>query len=61
MFAKKEAEEKALKDALAAMPDAQKLYAPAWEQTAEAYKELPAMSKRLAYSTLLPSRLGTIA
>jgi len=61
MFAKKEAEEKALKDALAAMPDAQKLYAPAWEQTAAAYKQLPAMSKRLAFSTLSPSRLGTIA
>jgi hypothetical protein len=61
MFAKKEAEEKALKDALAKTPDAQKLYAPAWEQIAVAYNELPAMSKRLAFSTLAPSRLGTIA
>ena len=61
MFAKKEAEEKALKDALAKMPDAQKIYAPAWEQTAAAYSELPKMSKRLAFSNLSPSRLGTIA
>ena len=61
MFAKKETEEKALKDALAKMPDAQKLYFPAWEQTAAAYNELPKMSKRLAFSNLSTSRLGTIA
>ncbi len=61
MFAKKEAEEAALKAALAKTPDAQKLYAPAWEQIAAAYNELPKMSKRLAFSNLSPSRLGTIA
>ena len=61
MFAKKEAEEKALKDALAANPELQKLYFPAWEQIATAYAALPAMANRLAYSTITPSRLGDIA
>ncbi|HEX9959664.1 MAG TPA: S46 family peptidase [Pyrinomonadaceae bacterium] len=61
MFAKKEAEEKALKDALAKNAELQKIYAPAWEQIATAYGGLPAMSNRLAFSTLSPSRLGSIA
>jgi hypothetical protein len=61
MFAKKEAEEKALKEALAAKPDLQKMYAPAWEQISTAYKDLPAMANRLAFSTIAPSRLGDIA
>jgi hypothetical protein len=61
MFARKETEEKYLKDELAKKPDLQKLYAPAWEQTAAAYAQLPAMAKRIAFSTLAPSRLGTIA
>lgn len=60
-FAKKEAEERALKDALAAKPDQQKLYASAWDEIAAAYAELPKMSDRLGFSTLAPSRLGTIA
>jgi len=61
MFGKKEAEEKALKDELAKKPELQKIYAPAWEQIALAYGELPKMSNRLAFSTLSPSRLGSIA
>ena len=61
MFAKKEAEEKALKDELAKKPELQKLYAPAWEQISAAYTGLPAMGKRLAFSNLAASRLGTIA
>lgn len=61
MFGKKEAEEKALKDALAKNAELQKIYAPAWEQIATAYSALPAMSKRLSFSTLSPSRLGSIA
>ncbi|MDQ3800413.1 MAG: S46 family peptidase [Acidobacteriota bacterium] len=61
MFAKKEAEEKALRDALAKNPELQKMYAPAWEQIAASYRELPAMSNRLAFSTLSPSRLASIA
>ena len=61
MFAKKEAEEKALKDKLAKKPALQKLYAPAWEQIEKAYIELPKMANRLAFSNLAPSRLATIA
>jgi hypothetical protein len=61
MFGKKETEEKALKDALAKKPELQKIYAPAWEQIAASYRELPKMSNRLAFSTLSPSRLGSIA
>ncbi len=61
MFAKKEAEEKALKDELAKKPELQKIYAPAWEQISTAYKGLPPMGKRLAFSNLSASRLGTIA
>lgn len=61
MFAKKEAEEKALKEELAKKPELQKIYAPAWEQIAAAYSELPKMANRLAFSNLAASRLGTIA
>jgi len=61
MFAKKEAEEKALKDELAKKPELQKIYAPAWEQIGAAYSQLPAMANRLAFSNLAPSRLGDIA
>jgi hypothetical protein len=61
MFAKKEAEEKALKEGLAKNAALEKEYAPAWTQISEAYTQLPAMSKRLAFSNLSPSRLGTIA
>ena len=61
LFAKKEAEEKALKDELAKKPDQMKLYAPAWEQIEKAYVELPKMSNRLAFSNLAASRLATIA
>jgi len=61
MFARKEAEEKALKDALAKDTELQKLYFPAWEQISTAYAALPAMANRLAYSNITPSRLGDIA
>jgi len=61
MFAKKEAEEKALKDALGKKPELQKLYFPAWEQIEKAYVEMPKMANRLAFSNLSPSRLATIA
>jgi hypothetical protein len=60
MFAKKEAEEKALKDELAKKPELQKLYAPAWDQIEKAYAEMPKMASRLAFSNLSPSRLATI-
>ena len=61
MMAKKEAEEKALRDAVARKADVQKAYGDAWEQIGAAYRGLPRMAPRIAFSNLLPSRLGTIA
>lgn len=61
MFAKKETEEKALKDELAKKADLQKLYLPAWTQIETAYSEMPKMANRLAFSNLAASRLATIA
>lgn len=61
MFAKKEKEEKDLKAALAKKPELMRQYAPAWTNIKAAYAQLPAMAKRLAFSTLAPSRLATIA
>jgi hypothetical protein len=61
MFAKKEAEERELREALAKKPDLDKLYAPAWENIAKAYGELPPMSKRLSFTSVGASRLATIA
>ncbi|MBS1795006.1 MAG: S46 family peptidase [Acidobacteria bacterium] len=60
-FARKEAEEKALKDGLAKKPELEKLYAPAWAEIEKAYAELPKMANRLAFSNLASSRLATIA
>ena len=60
-FARKEAEEKDLRDKLAAKPDLNKLYAPAWTNIAKAYEALPAMSDRLTFSVMGVSRLPTIA
>jgi hypothetical protein len=61
MLAKKEAEEKALRDAVAARADLQKAYGEVWEQIGAAYRVLPSMAARIAFSELKPSRLGTIA
>jgi hypothetical protein len=61
MFAKKETEEKDLKDGLAKKPELLKEYTPAWEQIEKAYAGLPAMANRLAFSNLSPSRLASIA
>jgi hypothetical protein len=61
MMAKKEAEEKALRAELASKPELEKAYGGAWDQVAVAYRELPAMAKRLAFSIITPSRLGAIA
>ncbi|MEK6409933.1 MAG: S46 family peptidase [Acidobacteriota bacterium] len=61
MMGKKEAEEKALRDAVAGRADLKKAYGGSWEQIASAYSELPAMAARIAFSNLTPSRLGTIA
>jgi hypothetical protein len=61
MFARKEDEEKKLLAEIARRPDLQQRYAPAWDEIAAAYRDLPTMSKRIAFTTLTPSRLGTIA
>lgn len=61
MFAKKEAEEKDLKEKLAKNPEQNKLYAPAWTQIEKAYAELPKRANQLTFSNLTASRLGTIA
>ena len=60
-FARKEAEEKDLRDKLAAKPDLNKLYGSAWTNIAKAYEGMEAMSNRLSLSVLAVSRLGTIA
>src|SRR5688500_4013106 len=60
-FAKKEAEEKDIRARLAQRPEIEKQYAPAWGNIAKAYESLPTMSKRLSYSVLGVSRLGTLA
>lgn len=60
-FAKKEAEEKALRSKLAKKPDLHARYAPAWTNIGRAYTTLPTMSKRLAFSNLSPSPLAIVA
>ena len=60
-MAKKEQDEKALRAAVASKPELQKAYGGAWEEIANAYKELPTNAKRMAFSTISYSRLGQIA
>jgi len=60
-FAKKEAEEKELRDKLAQKPELEQQYGTAWENIAKAYEKYPAMSDRLSFSVLAVSRLGTLA
>ncbi|HWT01352.1 MAG TPA: S46 family peptidase [Pyrinomonadaceae bacterium] len=61
MFAKKEAEEKALRAEVARRAELQQELGGAWEQVGAAYADLPRTSKRIAFSTLEWSRLGFIA
>ena len=60
-FARKEAEEKALREAVAARAELQREYAGAWDEIEAAYRDYPAMAKRIAFTILTPSRLGTVA
>ena len=60
-FARKEAEEKDLRDKLAAKPELDKQYAPAWATIAKANDELRGKAKQLSFSSLASSRLATIA
>jgi hypothetical protein len=58
---RKEADEQALRQAIAKKPDWQREYGGAWGRVELAYKDLPSRAKQLAVSTLAPSRLGTLA
>src|SRR6267142_2724219 len=61
LLSRKEVEEKALRAAVAAKPELERSYGNAWTEIERAYSGLPAMSKRLAFSTLSSSRLASIA
>ena len=61
IFQKKEADEAALRAKIAANPEWQAAYAPAFDQIAAAYAELPKHGMRLAFSTLSPIRLANLA
>jgi len=60
-FARKETEEGDLRTKVSANRELEKQYESAWANIEKAYKELPAMSKRLAYSSLASSRLAAMA
>ncbi len=60
-FARKVAEEKDLRDRLAAKPELDKQYAPAWKGISDAYEQLPARAKQIAFSSLGSSQLATFA
>src|SRR5262245_14385495 len=61
IFKKKEDEEAALRRSLTSKPELQRAYGDAWARIEKAYATLPAMAKRIAFSNLTASRLGTIA
>lgn len=60
-FARKVAEEKELRERLAARADLNAQLAPAWDNIAKAYAAMDTMSKRLMFSNLTASRLSIIA
>ncbi|MGA9770299.1 MAG: S46 family peptidase [Blastocatellia bacterium] len=57
MMSKKEQEEKSLRAEIARKPDQQQAYGGAWDQIAAAYRDYPQIAKRIAFSTLTPSRV----
>ena len=61
MFARKESEEKTLREELGRRPELRQELGGAWEQVSAAYAGLRNVAKRIAFSTLEPSRLGFIA
>jgi hypothetical protein len=61
MMARKEAEEKQLREQLTRRPELQKNYGGAWGQIEVAYSGLPQMATRLAFTTISTSRMGQIA
>jgi len=61
MMARKEQDEKSLRAAVSGKPEFQLAYSSAWEEIANANRELPTYAKRGAFSTISYSRLGQIA
>lgn len=61
IFRKKEDDEAAFRAKIAANPEWQKAYAPAFDQVSAAYAELPKVAKRLAFSNLTASSLAGMA
>lgn len=61
MLGKKDEDEKALRAAVSSRPELQKAYGSAWDEITAGYRELPTYAKRMAFSTLIYSRLGQIA
>lgn len=61
IFKKKEDDEAALRKAIAAKVEWQRTFGEGWTQVETAYAALPPMVKRIAFSSLTPSRLGALA
>jgi hypothetical protein len=61
MFNRKAEEENALRKAVANRPELQRESGEAWSQIETAYRTLPPMAPRVAFTTFAPSRLGSIA
>ncbi len=61
LMGRKEADENALRSAISARSAWQEAYGSAWDQVAAAYAGWPKVAPRVAFATLAPSRLGTIA
>ena len=61
VFSAKQQEEKAFTQAVQRLPNWQKLYGNPWHDIFDAYKQMPTYGKRIAYSNLALSRLGTMA
>jgi hypothetical protein len=61
IMARKEAEERSLRDAVAKNPEWQKQYGDAWDRIAAIYREYPPMARRITFSTIAASRLGSFA
>ncbi|HJQ68868.1 MAG TPA: S46 family peptidase [Blastocatellia bacterium] len=61
LIEKKTKEEEALRAEVNRRPELKQAYADAWDQISAAYGEMPGKAKRIAFSLLTPSRLGTLA
>ncbi|HYV06340.1 MAG TPA: S46 family peptidase, partial [Blastocatellia bacterium] len=60
MMGKKEAEEKALRDAVGGRAELKKAYGDAWDLIGAAYRDYPQMAARIAFSSLTPLRVDTL-